>query len=502
MKYLTGVYLLLFLLLFANHTYSQVNIDSLLTVWKNEKLPDSTRLAAIDQVAWSGYLFSKPDSAFFYAQIQYDFASQTGNKKQMGNALNTQAVSYSRRGEYPLSLEIHARSLEIRQEIDDQHGIAKTYMNMGPVYSNQGDKIQALNAYQKSLAISEPNNFERLISVSLNNIGVIYNSQNDYTKALEYFLRGLNLAKENNDRRVEANAISNISITYQKLGDLDSALIFANNGLELFEELGSLNGTANAYHSIGSIYYIKNEYRKALTFQSKAQKILETINDRNGAASNMVSLGLTYLQMEQPKQGENWCKKGLEMATSIGSLEYKKSACECLYEVYQKKGDFRKSLEYYIQFKQYDDNLKSQDTKKKLQQMEFAKQIVRDSITRDIKKREAEIVVADKIYRRNSLQYTGIFIVLFLLISWWFFARNLNLPKWVIELSLFVPFLVFFRFLTLLLAPYTGNITSDEPFDQLLFSLVLAAIITPTHNFFDRKVREKIFNKKSIDIVE
>jgi hypothetical protein len=60
---------------------------------------------------------------------------------------------------------------------------------------------------------------------------------------------------------------------------------------------------------------------------------------------------------------------------------------------------------------------------------------------------------------------------------------------------------VFFRFLTLLLAPYTSNITSDEPLDQLLFSLVLAAIITPTHQFFDNKVRERVFNKKSANNV-
>ena len=497
MNYLTRLYLLLFLFLFAEHTYSQVNIDSLLHVWKNEKLPDSSRLAAIDQVAWHGYLFSKPDSAFYYAQMQYDFASQIGNKKQMGNALNTQAVSYSRKGEYSTSLDFHARSLKIRREIGDMHGIAKTYMNMGPVYSNQGDYIQAIESYQKSLAISEPNNFVRLIAVSLNNIGAIYIEQGDYSEALEYFLKVLKLAKEINIKRAEANAVSNISYVFRHEKELDSALVYANNGLHLFKELDDLTGVANAYHSIGLLYHGKEEYSKALTFQLKAQKIMESTNDRNGLASTMVGLGFTYLEMGEPKQGESWCKKGLELAISVGSLDFKKSACECLYEVNEKKRDYRKSLEYYIQFRQYDDSLKGRETAKRLQQMEFVKQIVRDSIANEVKKREAEIAYEDKVYRRNSLQYTGIFILLFALVSWWFFARNLNLPKWVIELSLFVPFLVFFRFLTLLLAPYTRDITSDEPFDQLLFSLVLAAIITPTHQFFDKKVRERIFNKKS-----
>lgn len=490
-----GRIIITLLCVFILNPISATDFDSLETVWSNQSIDDEQRLEALDKIAWEKYLFRYPDSGFYYAQIQYDYAAMVGNKKQMANALNTQAVSHSMRGEYQLALATHEKSLAIRLEINDLYGIAKSYMNMGPAYSNSGDNINALDVYQKSLLISEPNNFVRLISTSLNNIGVIYLAQNNYSKALEYFSEGLKIAKENNNKRTEASAISNISLVYRSDGELDSALVYAINGLDIFEEIGDIKGAANALESIGALYYSKAKYDKAITFELKALKIREEINDRLGLASNMVKLGLAYNQKGKPKQGESWCKKGFEMAVSVGSLTNKKSACGCLYEVYEKKGAFQKSLDNYILYRQYDDSLKSQETIKKLEQMEFAKQMVRDSVLYEIERKESEVALEAKVHRRNSLQYTGISILLFIFVLWWYLARNLNLPNWIVELSLFVPFLVFFRFVTILLSPYTSELSNDDPFSQLLLSLVLAAFITPTHRFFEKRVRRRIFSK-------
>jgi tetratricopeptide (TPR) repeat protein len=400
------------------------------------------------------------------------------------------------RGDYPKSLEIHERSLEIRLEINDLYGIVKSYMNMGPVYSNQGDYISALNVYEKSLAISEPNNFERLISASLNNIGAIYNSQEDYVNALAYFSQGLILAKQINNKRVEANLISNISVIYRVQGNWDSALVYANNGLDIFLEIGDIKGAAGAYESIGLLYYSKGDYDESIDFESKALEIRKEIDDKLGLASSMIYLGQTNIQKRQVKQGEDWCKKGLEMAITVGSLSHKKDACKCLSETSSLQNNWKEAFEYHQRYTIYSDSLKTNETTKRLQQLEFAKQMVRDSVAYQNKRKEIQIAQDEKIHRRNSLQFTGIAILLFLFVSWWYFARNLILPDWLVELLLFVPFLVFFRFLTILISPFTSEISNDEPFYQLLLSIVLTAIITPTHQFFERKVRKKIFDKR------
>ncbi|HIO72938.1 MAG TPA: hypothetical protein EYN38_07535, partial [Flavobacteriales bacterium] len=73
---------------------SGVSLDSLWGVWNDKTQPDTNRLKAMKKIAWDGYLFSQPDSAFYFAQLQYELAEATGNKKWMANALNTQGATF------------------------------------------------------------------------------------------------------------------------------------------------------------------------------------------------------------------------------------------------------------------------------------------------------------------------------------------------------------------------------------------------------------------------
>ena len=59
---------------------AQVNLDSLWNVWNDNTQADTNRLKAIGLIAWDGYVFSNPDSAFYFAEIYYDLAKSTGNK--------------------------------------------------------------------------------------------------------------------------------------------------------------------------------------------------------------------------------------------------------------------------------------------------------------------------------------------------------------------------------------------------------------------------------------
>ena len=63
-------------LLIGLSSSAQSKLDSFWGIWQNEDFADTTRLKAIKEFTWDGYLFSQPDSAFYYAQIMYDLADQ------------------------------------------------------------------------------------------------------------------------------------------------------------------------------------------------------------------------------------------------------------------------------------------------------------------------------------------------------------------------------------------------------------------------------------------
>ena len=87
-------FLCIFLLLLSFSSKAQVNLDSLWGVWNDKTQQDTNRLKAMIDIAWDGYLFSQPDSAFYFAQKGYDFAEATNHKKWMANSLNMQGVSF------------------------------------------------------------------------------------------------------------------------------------------------------------------------------------------------------------------------------------------------------------------------------------------------------------------------------------------------------------------------------------------------------------------------
>ena len=107
-------------------------------IWNDATAPIDDRFKAMQTLTTDGYLFSKPDSAFHFAQIQYDFANQNGEKEHMANALNTQGISFAIKGDQTNAIEYNLKSLKIREEIEDKVGISGSLNNIGLLYYELG----------------------------------------------------------------------------------------------------------------------------------------------------------------------------------------------------------------------------------------------------------------------------------------------------------------------------------------------------------------------------
>lgn len=491
--------LIALLFLISTSSVFAQQIDSLKAVWLDESKHDTVRLQAIDRFAWDGYLFRYPDSAFYYAQQEYDYAVKIRNEKYQAAALNTQGVSFLIRGEYQVAMEYLLNSRDIRERINDRFGLSRIYMNLASAYQSQGNFNLAIDYYDRSLKISEQDNFLKLKSTTLNNIGLIYLKQENYAKAREIYSQALELADSIDDQRGLGNLYINMGLVSRNTLKFDEAAAYFRKALSIKERLGDLNGIAMAYNNLGLIFRAKRDYNKAAEYQSKSIEIRRQISDYNGLAVALVSLGLTWIDTDQTRKAEEVCLEAFEIANRINSMDRKKDACECMYEITEKEQDYRTSLGWYRKFILYKDSLDNRETTRKLQRMEISNQMVKDSIARATRIREETLALEAKINRRNSLQYTGIAIVLFVLMSWWFFASRLKLPEWAVNLSLFVPFLILFRFVSMFTEPYLYNFTQGEPLNEMILSIFLAAVVTPTHRFFEKMVRVKILKVPAKD---
>jgi len=438
-------------------SYSQSNLDSLWGVWNDETAPDSSRAIAMHKFCWNGYLFSQPDSAFYYAQLLYEFSNSKGLKKEMATALGIQGISFYVRSDYPQALDYYQRCLNIYEDISYKEGMAKTLNNFGVIYSIQGDYAKALYYYQRSSKIKEEISDKSGMAGAMNNMGLIYMNQGDYPNALRYFRQSLKIKEEVSDQRGIAQTLNNIGLIYKKQGDDKEALecfwqslnicegisdkdgmagtlsniglIYMNQkdysqaleyylqSLKINEEISNKRGMAAALNNIGIIYMNQRSYSKAMEFYEKSLQINEEISDKRGIANTYTNIGSIRNKQGNHAQAIIWCEKSLRTSKEINILDEEKNACLCLWEAYKALGNNLKALDYHERIAKIDDILQAEETTKDLKQMEFAKQMLVDSLLREEEKLRIQIAHDKLVAKKNRTRNIYIFSVLVLFIG-------------------------------------------------------------------------------------
>ncbi len=374
---------------FTNSTQAQ-NLDSLWNIWQDETQPDTTRLIAIGNFAGDGYLYSKPDSAFYFAQLQYDYAKSNGLKKYMASALSMQGSSFYFRGNYPKALEYYKKSLAKWDELNNKKGIASALNNIGNIYNVKGNYPKALEYYKKSLAIKEKQGNKKGIASSQNNIGTIYFRQGNYSLAMAYYQKSLVNYQELDDKKGIASLQENVGSIYDQQDNYSLANEYYQKGLVIYEELGNKQGVANIFYRIGTLNIEQGKYSKGMEYLQESLARNEEMGSKVEIASLLISLGrLNGRQGNYPK-GADYCQRGLELAQSIDVLEQQKNACKCLYDNYKAMGNGNEALKYMEMMRVVEDSINKEETSKQLQRMEFDKQVFQDSLVMAEKERLVE----------------------------------------------------------------------------------------------------------------
>lgn len=452
---------------FVYNSYTQSSLpknvaDSLWEVWTDEQQPDTNRLKAIYKYAWNGYLFSNHDSAFYYAQLQYDFAKAKGLKKQMAGALYMQGISFALRGENDNAIDFYNQCIKIQNEMGDKKGIAGSLIGIGNLYTNMGDYNKAIEHYSSSLKISEELNDKPLISSILGNIGVIYANQGDYINAIYFQTKSLKLAEELGNKKGIANSLNSIGTIYSDQNDYENAIKYYNKSLKFKEEINDKNGVATTLNNIGAIFYRQEDYIKAMEYYSHSLKIRQEIGDKQGEASSLNNLGNIYLNRDdnvnaikcynkslkirqeiEDKQGIagslinlgqvyfelgkhfkalDYSGRALIVAQEVGFTKQTKAAALSLWKINKKLGKHKEALAMHELYIQMRDSIESEENQKEVIRQEFKynyeKKAAIDSIANAKEKEIKDAKIAQQqteIKAKRNQQYAlfgGMFLVI------------------------------------------------------------------------------------------
>lgn len=379
---------------------AQSKRDSLLRIWQDTRLPDTVRLKAVQSVTW-GLLNQYPDSAYAMANRQMQFARATGWKLWEAKALYSIGTYYYGKGAFGQSFSFFQKSLDLRFEINDLKGVAAIYGNFGLIFQQHGDNLKALDYqlksldlnikirdtlgicanynnlatiyheqensakaleyYEKSIALYDPVKNKGDIALVYNNIGSVYSGDDQYAQALDYFFRSLAVRTELNDRVGMSINLINIGSVYAKMADYDKAADYLQQSIVLFKELGDQSGITHAYYLLGDMARLQGNFNKAV----------------------------------------KWCGASLDIARQLNVVMMQRNSCNCLYEAYKSMGNPTKALEYHEDYKMLNDSLKQGETELKLNQLQFEKDILTDSLAREEEKLNLKVAYQVELNKKN-----------------------------------------------------------------------------------------------------
>lgn len=337
---------LLLLLLLPSFIVAQENLDSLWTVWNDASQADTNRLKAMNDISWGIYLFDQPDSGFYFAQLQLEFAKEKGEKKYIAKALNTQGVSLYIRGNYEEALDYQLKSIKINKEIGNKRGMANSLINIGNIYGAQSDYTMAIESYTESLVIQKEIENKIGIALALNNLGLIFYDQGKTDQALAYYSKSLEVDEEIGNEIGIASSLNNIGIIYVEQGEADKAMEYYRRSLEIQEEIGDKSGVTKTLNNIGNIYYGSGETEDAIEYYTRSLEIQEEIGDQRGMALALNNLGGIYNDQGETEKALDYYEKSLAIRKQIGDKSGIAHSLNSIGNIYLTKGDYRKALEY------------------------------------------------------------------------------------------------------------------------------------------------------------
>ncbi len=502
-------------------------LDSFLNLLKTAK-HDTTKIKILNKLV-KKLQDNNPKQALQYANQALDLCDKLPYSSGEGQgvrwmslraiAYNKIGIIYKDLGNYSLSLENYLNALNIYEAQNDSEGMAVSYNGIGIIYRHQGQYPRALKYYFKALRIFEkikmenPDNRwnqESLASTYIA-VGIIYKIRNELKRALNYYLAALEICnKIKNKTGMIAIIYGNIASVYYDQGKIKKSLELDMKSLTIYQEIGDRDGMAVSYNNIGETYTElakadttpgrQEKFEQALDYQHKALEIEKELGNKYYITFSLANIGNIYIEQDKPKTSLPWFKQSAAIAEEINAKPEMRDAYFGLYKAYKKLNNLSKALTYHEKYDIVKYSIHNEEISKAIGKQEGIHEIDIKNIKRAYKQKEEERIAAEEKKRSDTRQHLGIgsvLLLLFFLIFFFTFRRLATIiPFVVVEVILFITFLLFFEYVLMLLDPIIEEFSGGLPALKLAYTSIVAGVIFPFHRFFEKKIKQRIYKAK------
>jgi len=282
------------------------NPDSLDIILRST-VHDTVKTKKLNQQSWNFLVIGDHRNSYYYALEAKKMAQKSGFAKGLARAYNNVGNALYLQGNYPEALVNFLEALKLNERMGDKEGAAISYNNIGNLYDSMEKYDDAVKSHLKALELRKNSTNKYAVAQSYHNIGLAYCNKKEYPKALENFFGSLAISRELRDTLMEATCYASLAIVYTDLKD----------------------------------------YREELRYNLMALKLREQVGEQDEIAKSIANIGENYLLLNDLKQAEKYGRRAYEAAHELDNVELKEVASLALSNIYARKGEYSKALEYY-----------------------------------------------------------------------------------------------------------------------------------------------------------
>jgi tetratricopeptide (TPR) repeat protein len=328
--------------------------DSLLVQLKKSN-QDTIKIRLLNEL--SAYLVnSNPDSAIFYANKALALAEKEMPSKSrdivrrlkifQSESYTNIGNSYKTLGNYEGAVSNYKKSLDIRNEIDDQKGVANNYIDIGIISSNKGNYDTAEEFYKKGIAILEEINDSTGLSKAYRNVGNVFYYMGDPDQAVEFYQKSLVMSEKINDLENVSRCYNNIGLIYKERRLFNWAEEYFNKSLAIKQKLGDKRGIATTYNNLGDVFFDQENYDEALKHYQKSLTLREEIKHKRDEAFSLRNIGRVLAIKKSYIEAEKYYQRSLKINQEIADAEQQSVVLTELASLYYDNKKFAQAIKY------------------------------------------------------------------------------------------------------------------------------------------------------------
>ncbi|HEY0771057.1 MAG TPA: tetratricopeptide repeat protein, partial [Sphingobacteriaceae bacterium] len=381
---------LVFVILSSASAFSQNKIDSLEAELKKTN-PDTTRVKLYVKLS-EEYQYTNYAKSREFAQQAVDLAEEKNLATSKNLAYRNIGLLFAISGDYSTALRYDNQALQQSLFNNDSSTLAIDYNNIANDYYDLGEYDEAYNYFTQSYRVAKAKNDSLRMTVALHNVGRVFKELSQYDRALDHIKISLQMSEKINDREGVPYAYDEIGDVMIRQGKYDSALLALTRSLKLTREQNLHVLEPKTLAKLATVYLHNDNPRTALAYYDTTYQLHAKTNNRFGIAEVNLGRGVVFFNQKQYDEALEFVNGSLAIARESNARILEIRCFAMLSQIWEAKGDFKKSLGYFKQYKQLEDSLFSQDMQSKLfrDQMRFAteakdSQIAALSRARDIK---------------------------------------------------------------------------------------------------------------------